>query len=114
MLLLLLARAGRDHRLQRSGGLALLSRLARDHRVGQAQLGGYFAVMRESGEAWDDSRELTISSGPVGGGPRTLLIVRADSEQAIHDRLDADPWTPMRMLRIASIEPWNILLGEVG
>ncbi|HEX9415910.1 MAG TPA: hypothetical protein VF895_04315 [Gaiellaceae bacterium] len=103
--------------------------------MGQAQLGGYFAVMRESGEAWDDSRELTeqerwdehaafmnslvdegfvLLGGPVGGGPRTLLIVRADSEQAIHDRLDADPWTPMRMLRIASIEPWNILLGEVG
>jgi hypothetical protein len=33
-------------------------------------------------------------------------------EEAVHARLEDDPWTPMGLLRIAKIEPWQILLGE--
>jgi uncharacterized protein YciI len=56
-----------------------------------------------------------ILGGPLGppGDDRTfLLVMDADSEEAIRARLDADPWTPTRMLHIARIEPWHILLGN--
>ena len=93
----------------------------------------HFAVIRERGAAWDGSRPLreqeqwpehaafmealvddgfVLLGGPVGDGVRTLLVVDAGSEEAIHERLAADPWTPMELLRVASVEPWKILLGE--
>ena len=93
----------------------------------------YFAVLRERGPAWDHSRPLTeqqrwdehaafmnaltddgfvVLGGPLGDGNTTLLIVRAENEEAIHERLAADPWTPMRLLRAARVEPWQILLGH--
>ena len=53
-----------------------------------------------------------VLGGPVSGTPRVLLIMRAESEQAIRSRLAGDPWTPMGLLTIASIEPWQILLGD--
>jgi uncharacterized protein YciI len=53
-----------------------------------------------------------VVGGPVGDGVRTLLLVDAESEQAVHSRLDADPWTPMRLLRITTVERWEILLGD--
>jgi len=34
----------------------------------------------------------------------------AESEQAIEVRLADDPWTPLRLLRTASVECWEILL----
>jgi hypothetical protein len=34
----------------------------------------------------------------------------AESEQAIEARLADDPWTPLRLLRTASVECWEILL----
>ena len=94
----------------------------------------YFAVTRERGEAWDGSRSMleqeqwakhaafmnalvddgfVVLGGPVGDGARILLIVEAENEQAIHARLSADPWAPMGLLRIATIERWEILLGDV-
>ena len=84
-----------------------------------------FVVIRERGLAWDDSRPLreqdgwpehaafmealvddgfVLFGGPFGDSVRTLLIVDAPSEQAIHDRLAADPWTPTGYLRIVSVE----------
>jgi hypothetical protein len=45
-----------------------------------------------------------LFGGPFGDGVRTLLIVDAASEQALHDRLAADPWTPTGYLRIVSVE----------
>lgn len=53
-----------------------------------------------------------VLGGPVGGVNRFLLVVDADTEQTIRARFEDDPWTPMGLLRIASIEPWQILLGE--
>jgi uncharacterized protein YciI len=92
-----------------------------------------FIVTREPGPAWDPSRPMkeqaewaehaafmnglaesgfVVLGGPVGNGDRILLIVEADSEDAIRTRLDADPWTPMQLLKIAAIERWTILLGD--
>jgi uncharacterized protein YciI len=93
-----------------------------------------FAVVRDVGPAWDDTRELreqaawdehaefmnalvddgfVLVGGPLAGGPKTLLIVSASSEEEIRSRLHADPWTPMGLLVIARIEPWEVLLGAV-
>lgn len=92
----------------------------------------HFAVYREHGPAWDASRPrseqerwaehaafmnglveegFVLLGGPLGDGPRVLLAVEAESAEAIESRLAADPWTPMGLLRIAGIEPWQILLG---
>jgi hypothetical protein len=38
--------------------------------------------------------------------------VDAGDEAEIRSRLDDDPWTAMGLLAIASIEPWEILLGS--
>lgn len=54
-----------------------------------------------------------VVGGPLGGGSQILLIINAESEAAIETRLAADPWVPMRLLRIARIEPWEILLGRL-
>ena len=93
----------------------------------------YFAVFREPGDAWDASRPMrrqqrwddhaafmdvladdgfVLLGGPLGGESQFLLIIKADSEAAIEARLAEDPWVPMRLLRIARIEPWQILLGH--
>ena len=92
-----------------------------------------FAVLRERGAAWDASRPLAgqlawdehasfmnalaeegfvVLGGPLGDGDSFLLVINAESEDDIRARLTADPWTPMRLLRVASIEPWQILLGD--
>ena len=92
----------------------------------------YYAVTRERGENWDASltmREQAIwdehaafmealaeegfivLGGPLGEGERVLFMVDAVSGQEIVARLADDPWTPMGLLRIASIERWEILLG---
>jgi uncharacterized protein YciI len=77
--------------------------------------------MREQ-DGWDDhaafmdalAEERVIArGGPLGEGERRfLLICDAPSEEAIRARLDEDPWTPAAMLRIASIDHWEVLLGD--
>ena len=52
-----------------------------------------------------------VLGGPLGDGTEILLIVDADTEDAVHARLAADPWTPMGLLEVATIEPWEVLLG---
>ena len=95
----------------------------------------YFVVTRERGRAWNDSRQMkgqqkwaehaefmnklvdedfVVLGGPVGDGSRILIVVNADSESMVENRLAADPWTPMELLEITKIEPWEILLGNVG
>lgn len=93
----------------------------------------YYTVLRKRGENWDarfPMRQqkqweehaafmdaladdgLVILGGPLGDGEeKFLLIMAADSEQAIEDRLADDPWTPLRLLRTAAVERWEILLG---
>jgi uncharacterized protein YciI len=93
----------------------------------------YYAVIREPGTSWDASRTLgeqekwdehadfmdalvddgfVLLGGPLEDGPKTMLIVKAESEQAIVSRLDHDPWTPIGLLRIATIERWEVLLDD--
>jgi uncharacterized protein YciI len=93
----------------------------------------FFAVRRAHGPAWDDGRTMTeqdgwpahaafmnglaeaghiVLGGPVGDGSQTLLIFEAAGEREIRDRLATDPWVPMGLLVIASIEPWHVLLDR--
>jgi hypothetical protein len=92
----------------------------------------YFVVTRARGPAWDHDLELdeqegwaehaafmnalvaddfVVLGGPLGDGSRTLLIVDAPDDETIRARLAADPWVPMGLLVIASIERWEVLLG---
>lgn len=94
----------------------------------------YFSLTRERGLAWNSSipmreqngwREhaafmdglaeegFIVFGGPVGRGDKKFMfLVKAENEREIKTRLAADPWTKMRLLKIAKIEPWEILLGK--
>jgi uncharacterized protein YciI len=92
----------------------------------------YYAVIREMGENWDARLPMrqqehwdehaafmnaladdgfVVLGGPLGGGEKILLIIDAESEQAIEAQLADDPWTPLGLLRIAKVERWEILLS---
>jgi uncharacterized protein YciI len=92
----------------------------------------HFAVVREPGPSWDPTKPMTeqrhwaehasfvneraeqgviVLGGPIGGANRFLLIMSADDEQEIRSGLDDDPWTPISMLTITSIEPWVVTTG---
>jgi uncharacterized protein YciI len=91
----------------------------------------YYAVTRERGKRWDARRSMReqeqwdaharfmdalaeegfiVLGGPLDNGSYTLLIINAESRQAIEARFAGDPWTAMELLRIAKIERWEILL----
>ncbi len=93
----------------------------------------YFAVLRQPGPAWDGSRSMRsqrdwdahatftddlaaegfiMLGGPLGDGRRFLFLVSAESAEAVRARLDADPWSPLDLLKLVSVEPWELLLGE--
>jgi uncharacterized protein len=93
----------------------------------------YFAVIREPGARWDPARPLQEQAGwpehlnfmnalaedgfiavggPLSDGRRALHIVNARSETEIRRRFDDDPWTAAKLLSIASVEPWQPLLGR--
>ena len=75
--------------------------------------------MREQ-EAWDEHAafmEALVDDGfIVLGGPlgdeRVLFLIDAADEAAIVERLEDDVWTALGLLRIAAIEPWQILLRQ--
>jgi uncharacterized protein YciI len=92
----------------------------------------YFLVTRAWGPAWDPTRPrrgqdgwdehaafmdalvdegFVVLGGPVGDVDtgRALLVVRAESEEAVRERLAADPW-PAELLTIESAEPWSVWL----
>jgi hypothetical protein len=94
----------------------------------------HFAVMRTTGPAWDSGQDIDgqpewtahavfmdalvedgfiVLGGPVADRTRFLFLVNADSVDVIRERLAEDPWVPMGLLEIASIEPWSVLLGTV-
>jgi len=93
-----------------------------------------FAVIRSRGEAWQDSLRLedqqswdrhaefmdalesegfVVLGGPLEGSPDVLLIFRAESPEEIVERLAADPWIGMKLLRISRISPWTLRLGSL-
>jgi uncharacterized protein YciI len=51
-----------------------------------------------------------VLGGPLGDGEEVLLVIDADSDEAIRARLATDPWTQARLLEITRVEPWTILL----
>lgn len=96
----------------------------------------YFAVIRDAGPAWTRGKGafeqpgldahgafmsaladegIVLFAGPLGGSEhgriRVLLIVNTQSEDAIHDRLAADPWAQAQRLVTTSVEPWNLFVG---
>ena len=95
----------------------------------------YFVVVRERSSAWNWTKPmraqaewyahaafldaLTSAGFIVAGGPlgdedaarRVMLVVDAPDRDTIEARMADDPWTPMRLLRTVSVEPWTILLG---
>jgi hypothetical protein len=98
---------------------------------GASESAHHFVVIREHGGAWDPTLSLReqegwqehaefmealvddgfiLLGGPVGDGPRVLLIIAAASTDEVRARLAADPWSP-HLLALASVEPWTILLG---
>jgi uncharacterized protein YciI len=92
----------------------------------------HFAVLLEHGPPWNQERPLREQAGwdehatfmdalaadgfvqlggPVGeDGERVLLIVHARSRREVERRLELDPWAGADMLRVVSIEPYDILL----
>jgi uncharacterized protein YciI len=102
----------------------------------------YFVVTQEGGVSWDRSRPmreqekwaehaafvdalveegLVVLAGPLGDTAglrdhvhRALLVVDADSEDAVRARLAVDPWIRSGMLTVASIHRWTILLGQIA
>jgi uncharacterized protein YciI len=96
---------------------------------------GYFVVTEGRGPSWDPSRPrreqddwddhasfmdglvqqgFVVLGGPVGDGVRVMLVIEAESQRHIEARLDEDPWMSMKVLRIDTIEPWEILLDGRG
>ena len=96
----------------------------------------YFIVRLAWGPAWDPSRArreqdgwaehaafmdslaadgFVVLGGPVGDvdAGDALLVVDAESEQAVRDRLAGDPW-PEQLLTIVSVEPWSVWLRSHG
>ncbi|HSP72770.1 MAG TPA: YciI family protein [Gaiellaceae bacterium] len=51
-----------------------------------------------------------VLGGPLYGDGTALLLVEADSEREVEERLAADPWTPVGVLRTGEIRRWEILL----
>jgi uncharacterized protein YciI len=91
----------------------------------------FFVVTEERGPSWDAARPrrqqdewdthaafvdglvddgFIVLGGPVGDGVRVLLVVEAGTERDVETRLAEDPWMTMGILRVATIEPWEILL----
>lgn len=95
---------------------------------------GYFLVSSAKGPDWDHSRArreqpgwddhaafmdalvdegFVLLGGPVGDGDgeNALLVVEAESEEALRARLADDPWWG-NVLSIESVQPWSIWLGR--
>jgi hypothetical protein len=90
----------------------------------------YFVVLRRTGPLWDPARPLEEQSGwpahasfmdglvdagfVVLGGPladehRVVLVVAADSEEAVRSTLARDPWSGTH-LRVDTVDRWTIRL----
>ena len=51
-----------------------------------------------------------VLGGPLGAGEEVLLVIHAESDEALRARLAADPWSEAGLLAVARVEPWTILL----
>jgi len=94
-----------------------------------------YAVRERRGGPWDWNRGLreqggfgeharfmddlvesgfVVLGGPLEGDREVLLIIEAESVDAIRERLAEDPWAMSGMLRPARIERWTVLLDGRG
>ena len=90
----------------------------------------YFVVHSYHGPAWSHARSMreqadwnahaefmnalpegfVVLGGPVDGHrTRAMLVVRADSVEEVHRRLDPDPWVQSGVL-VEVVEAWEILI----
>jgi uncharacterized protein YciI len=90
-----------------------------------------FAVTMVHGPGWDPARGIrdqdawdahaafmdglvdegfVVLGGPVGDRQRVLLVIEAVNLPAVRDRLAADPWAVMGLLRVGAVEPWALWL----
>jgi uncharacterized protein YciI len=95
----------------------------------------YFVVINDQGPSWIDAhpmreqalwkehadfinalsaRGFVLLGGPIGSGDphRAMLIVHSEGLSTVRVQLDSDPWIKAGILRIASIEPWKILVSN--
>jgi uncharacterized protein YciI len=93
-----------------------------------------FVVRVDHGPAWDEARPLeqqtgwdvhaafmdalfdegfVAFAGPLEGARGALLIVRAESEAQVRERLDTDPWHRDEHLVLRECWPWEIRLGAL-
>ena len=95
----------------------------------------YYAVTRGAGPGWIDggitaqpdladhaafmnelaAEGVVLFAGPLAGTEtarlRALLIMNANSEREIRQRLAYDPWARTERLAITRIEPWQLIVG---
>jgi uncharacterized protein YciI len=90
----------------------------------------YFVVLRRTGPQWVPGRPLedqsdwpahatfmdalvedgfVVLGGPLADEHRVVLVVEADSEEAVRTTLAADPWSGSH-LEVAGVDPWTIRL----
>lgn len=91
----------------------------------------YFAVRLAPGPNWDPALSLraqplwdehaafmdaltaegfVILGGPLEGAAGALLVVDAETEEAVRRCLADDPWSKSDQLRVGSIDSWRVLL----
>jgi uncharacterized protein YciI len=93
---------------------------------------GYFVVTSAQGPAWDPKRSMReqdkwtehaafinsrlsantiILGGPLGDGKiyRAMVIFNVDGEADVRAHLAIDPWYQAGVLRVLTIEPWNLI-----
>jgi hypothetical protein len=90
----------------------------------------FMVLLRRSGPEWDGSRPMeeqsdwpahaaymnelvdagfVVLGGPLADEHRVVLVVEAESEDAVRATLGRDPWSESH-LRIDTIESWTIRL----
>lgn len=96
----------------------------------------YFAVTRRRSLGWDKTLPMRMQNrwndhakfmdglaeegfvvlgGPLGQAEdHFLLIFNATGKEEITARLEKDPWTEMKVLRVTGIEQWEILLRSTS
>ena len=94
-----------------------------------------FAVFRTRGPRWALGRPLeeqeewqshaafmdrlfaekfVLLAGPLETLSEALMIISAESAEAIEARLEEDRWTKSGLLRTRLIAPWELRLGSLG
>jgi uncharacterized protein YciI len=78
--------------------------------------------MREQ-KGWDEHARFmdglvedgfVVLGGPLDGDREVLLVVEAESGDALRARFSGDPWIQDGKLTLVSVEAWTILLDARG